>query len=513
MKRPVPILLHILLVTLIFFELYVSIQTSSLYQTSVVDTLRNVFLSEDIIDQEVSKEQFYIIDSTDVLLDQLIHSVDAFFNLSDSSLTLLEPSFVNGSISFPSLSFSPFSSPPYWRIPPNSLFDDKEILSILESVHSLDSSCSLLHSNVSEILLQILLQSSDSLVLSINLNHAQLFSTGAILNEWVMSQRFYLIKGSSSIKLFIEVFEISVHKSHSIDFLWSILFHRILINFLIFIISFILIFTNYYKPISAVFDLSREVQRIKKLSLLNSSEDLLLIDSLTEQPRVPCRNIKGTISYWFIFSLISYIFNIFGSVLDSLFVLNLLKLNGHYVYLVKSIGYMSSLMIVSGFFEKFDKFYLLITAVKRALPEAFMWVVSVFSILVGFSLFGFSLFGPNSTRLFGTVGQSFVTLFAAFNGDMVGEFYDSVYSSAPLFSRIYFYTFISIFTYCILNVFRVIIEHAYHTTELSVENQATSDELLTDFPLSKVSLQVDDQLARINEILLRNFQKELEKIQ
>jgi len=52
-------------------------------------------------------------------------------------------------------------------------------------------------------------------------------------------------------------------------------------------------------------------------------------------------------------------------------------------------------------------------------------------------------------------------LFSLLNGDAIQDNFEQLHPSYPVVSRIYLYTFISLFIYAVLNIFIAIVEDAF----------------------------------------------------
>ncbi|KAL0236108.1 hypothetical protein GEMRC1_002690 [Eukaryota sp. GEM-RC1] len=101
-----------------------------------------------------------------------------------------------------------------------------------------------------------------------------------------------------------------------------------------------------------------------------------------------------------------------------------------------------------------------IMTLNRGLRLGFAYVTGGMPIFLGYALFGTAMFATVSEK-FDTFGQSCVTLFALINGDEILEVFDDIYAGAPLISRIYIYSYICFFIYCMLNIFIQIMEGAF----------------------------------------------------
>ncbi|KAL0227583.1 hypothetical protein RCL1_003727 [Eukaryota sp. TZLM3-RCL] len=102
----------------------------------------------------------------------------------------------------------------------------------------------------------------------------------------------------------------------------------------------------------------------------------------------------------------------------------------------------------------------LLVTLNRGLKIGLAYLIGGLPIYLGYALFGTVMFSRVSDK-FDTFGQSCVTLFALINGDEILDVFDEIYSVAPVLSRLYIYSYIAFFIYCMLNIFIQIMEGAY----------------------------------------------------
>jgi hypothetical protein len=115
------------------------------------------------------------------------------------------------------------------------------------------------------------------------------------------------------------------------------------------------------------------------------------------------------------------------------------------------------------YFAHNPKFYLLITSLRKGFPNVVRFIIGALPILIGYALCGMLLFG-SYTKFFQGLHNSLVTLFASANGDALHDTFDAIYGqnkALAFFSRIYLGSFVCLFTYCVLNIFILIMEDAY----------------------------------------------------
>eukprot|EP00754_Rhynchopus_humris_P036562 Rhum_TRINITY_DN18672_c0_g1::Rhum_TRINITY_DN18672_c0_g1_i1::g.168055::m.168055/K04994/MCOLN3; mucolipin 3 len=113
-------------------------------------------------------------------------------------------------------------------------------------------------------------------------------------------------------------------------------------------------------------------------------------------------------------------------------------------------------------------FYLLIHSLQYGIPAGFRHILSCLPLYFGYAFIGTYLFGGH-TVAFATLDISCVSLFAVLNGDVVHDTFDEIYGGGgmgsmeimKILSRIYLYTFITLFIYVVLNVFLAIMEDTY----------------------------------------------------
>ncbi|MES1910213.1 MAG: hypothetical protein MHM6MM_002851 [Cercozoa sp. M6MM] len=100
-----------------------------------------------------------------------------------------------------------------------------------------------------------------------------------------------------------------------------------------------------------------------------------------------------------------------------------------------------------------------VQAMKKATPVFGRTLVSTMPLFLGFTVAGVMIFNSAgggainySDNLFADFGTSMKTLFAVMNGDQVLESFFALTSYAPVWSRVYLYSFCFLFIFVILNV-------------------------------------------------------------
>ena len=106
-------------------------------------------------------------------------------------------------------------------------------------------------------------------------------------------------------------------------------------------------------------------------------------------------------------------------------------------------------------FLSFDKgYYILVLTLSVAIPNILRLLICILAIYLGYVLCGWVVFGPYCYK-FASIGQTVDTLFAVVNGDEILDSFLKVEGNGPFlsfFSKIYFYSFISLFIYVVLSV-------------------------------------------------------------
>ena len=115
------------------------------------------------------------------------------------------------------------------------------------------------------------------------------------------------------------------------------------------------------------------------------------------------------------------------------------------------------------YMEHDRSFFSLILVLRRAAPRVLKYLVGVLPIFVAFALFAVVVWGDRVPR-FATVQTSFVTLFSNLNGDVVRETFMLMVDVAPITGQLFFYAFISLHIYVVLNIVIAVVEESYFVT-------------------------------------------------
>ena len=158
------------------------------------------------------------------------------------------------------------------------------------------------------------------------------------------------------------------------------------------------------------------------------------------------------------------------------------------------------------YFEMFPEYYALILTLRKSAPRVLAFLVGVMPVFLGFAYFGVAYFSIGS-NLFADVDHASVALFALLNGDVIHDVFDNIFPIAPILSRIYLYTFISLFIYAVLNIFIAIVEDAFFAakqeTELEIEEDVAQKDM-NIHNLDVVGLVAGPPVPITNSMMHRN---------
>jgi hypothetical protein len=172
-----------------------------------------------------------------------------------------------------------------------------------------------------------------------------------------------------------------------------------------------------------------------------------------------CRDKLKFFNLWFIFTTIANTCNVIGAGMSVDAILNVNQ-PGYVRFLFVGLGAMFTWVQVVQYFETTTSYYVLVSTLLRGAPRVARFLVGVFPVFFGYAMFGVSYFSGVSLN-FASVDSACVTLFSLLNGDAIHDTFDEIYPSSPFVSRVYLYTFISLFIYAVLNIFIAIIEDAF----------------------------------------------------
>ncbi|KAK9979021.1 hypothetical protein ABG768_012468 [Culter alburnus] len=127
----------------------------------------------------------------------------------------------------------------------------------------------------------------------------------------------------------------------------------------------------------------------------------------------------------------------------------------------------------------FQKYYILILTLQAALPNAIRFSFCAVMIYLSYCFCGWIVLGPHHEN-FRTFNMAAYCLFSLINGDEVYSTFKKLRDKTYLvwlFSRMYIYSFIALFTYMILSLFIAIITDTYETIKHYQKRGAPLSEL------------------------------------
>uniref|UniRef100_A0A4W4DMJ9 Polycystin cation channel PKD1/PKD2 domain-containing protein n=1 Tax=Electrophorus electricus TaxID=8005 RepID=A0A4W4DMJ9_ELEEL len=259
-----------------------------------------------------------------------------------------------------------------------------------------------------------------------------------------------------------------------------------------------------------------EIKVCKEWTVSNSSDHFLLIVlfdslvivvcllSLVLCTRSVCASVRllleyvwfisehhGTVSWsdrmqfvngWHILIILSDVLTITGSVLK--ICIQSKELTNYNVCSIllgtSTILVWTGVMRYLGFIKKYN---ILILTLKAALPNVMRFSTCAVLIYVSYCFCGWIVLGPHheNFRSFNTVAYC---LFSMINGDEIYLTFSKLRergSMVWLFSRVYIYSFISIFTYMVLSLFIAIITETYETIKVRMPEQRRCTDRLQAF--------------------------------
>lgn len=127
----------------------------------------------------------------------------------------------------------------------------------------------------------------------------------------------------------------------------------------------------------------------------------------------------------------------------------------------------------------FQKYYILILTLRAALPNVIRFSVCAVMIYLSYCFCGWIVLGPHHEN-FRTFNMAADCLFAMINGDEIYNTFTKLREKNYLvwvFSGLYVYTFIPLFTYMVLSLFIAIITETYETIKHYQKDGAAVSEL------------------------------------
>ena len=108
-------------------------------------------------------------------------------------------------------------------------------------------------------------------------------------------------------------------------------------------------------------------------------------------------------------------------------------------------------------------YFNLILTLRRAAPRVLRFLVGVLPVFLGYSFFAVLMWGDRVPR-FADPRTAFITLFANLNGDVVRETFMTLVNVHPITGQLFFYSFIALHIYVVLNIVIAVVEESYFIT-------------------------------------------------
>lgn len=279
----------------------------------------------------------------------------------------------------------------------------------------------------------------------------------------------------------------------------------------IIIFAFILVFAMisqilHFKAIHRSFSIYKEAKR--------------KLESVVQWKSLPFSEKMKFFNIWFFVTSIGNICNIIGPCLGILCAFGGFNNISSYTILFTALGCMMAWINMVQYFEHSSSYYILILTLRQGTPRVIRFLVGVLPVFLGYAIFGVAFFASYSEN-FSTLDKAAVTLFALLNGDVIHDVFEELYPYHPILSRIYLYTFISLFIYAVLNIFIAIIEDAFFAAKAFTLKKADSEDefdlvdLMDGPPIQESRNDVQDlskdDSMHLNEPLIVHRQRTLSK--
>jgi hypothetical protein len=209
-----------------------------------------------------------------------------------------------------------------------------------------------------------------------------------------------------------------------------------------------------------------EAARKRSMELLFDEHAYIDFDQLSCSERMRFFNV------WFFVNTIANVMNGVGAGL----ILADQFLNA---MLFVAFGCMMMWISLVQFLEAFPALYSLISTLKFSAPRLLKFVAGVVPIFMGYTVFGVAYFS-DTTQEFSSLDRAAVTLFSVLNGDQVLDTFQQIAPKSLFLSRLYLYTFVSLFIYAVLNMFIAIIEETFQHSQAFTAVIGRANELDTD---------------------------------
>ncbi len=177
---------------------------------------------------------------------------------------------------------------------------------------------------------------------------------------------------------------------------------------------------------------------------------------------LPLRDRLRLVSGWAVLSLVADACNAASAAL------NLRDRSAHIPQdenrsLVMGIGVSFLWLGVLRYLEHNRDYFNVVLTIRRAGPRVLRFLVGVLPVFIAYVLFAVVVFSDRIPR-FADFRTAAITLFANLNGDVVRETFMAMIGYHPVVAQFFFYSFISLHIYVILNVVVAVVEESYFLT-------------------------------------------------
>ena len=137
-------------------------------------------------------------------------------------------------------------------------------------------------------------------------------------------------------------------------------------------------------------------------------------------------------------------------------------------------------------------YFNIVLTLRRAGPRVLRFVVGVLPVFFAYGLFAVVVFSDRIPR-FTDVRTAFITLFSNLNGDVVRETFMAIVAYYPVTGQLYFYSFIALHIYVVLNIIIAVVEESYFITitkTAEIEDRAEEEATRGDEARAEVAAAV-----------------------
>lgn len=177
---------------------------------------------------------------------------------------------------------------------------------------------------------------------------------------------------------------------------------------------------------------------------------------------LPWRDRVRFINGWAVLSLIADACNIASSVWNLQTGLAHIPSDATHAFLM-GFGLSMLWLGVLRYMEHNRTYFNIVLTLRRAAPRVLRFLMGVLPVFIAFSFFAMVMFSDRVPR-FCDMRTSFITLFANLNGDVVRETMMAMVAYHPVIAQLFFYSFIALHIYVVLNIIIAVVEESYFIT-------------------------------------------------